>query len=437
VANRTTTDASVTLKFLGHDVDGQSGVEQTMFIGAGQAVTLGDVLGNVFSVLSGYGAIGVSSTAASLNVLGQTSTPGPSGGTFGQSVPAMSGADLVTASTPRSIAAVREDGSFRTNLILANATSSSLTVNVALVDGNGFHLATGSYPLQSLGMTQVTQVVRDLGVTADLQNGQLVLSTATPGGAFAAYASVVDRTTNDPRTLLPAVSSSGGTWFLPSSARSGGQGGSFYTTQLTMANRTATDTSVTLQFLGHDTDGRGGTQQVFNLAAGKAATYADVLGSVFGLSSGYGAIKVSSPAASLNVLGQTSTPGPSGGTFGQSVPASGPADLVTTSAARSIVAVREDASFRTNLILTNTTEAALVVDVKLLSGAGTQLASGRYPLAPLGMTQVTQVVRDLGITADLQNGQLVLSTATPGGAFAAYASVVDRTTNDPRTLLPR
>ena len=236
---------------------------------------------------------------------------------------------------------------------------------------------------------------------------------------------------------ISIAAAGGGTWFLPSSARAAGQGGSFYTTDLTVANRTANDASVTLKFLGHDVDGRGSVEQTVSIGAGQVATFGDVLGNVFGVSSGYGAIQVSSTAVSLNVLGQTSTPGPSGGTFGQSVPASGQADLVTTSAARSIVAVREDASFRTNLILTNATEATLVVDVKLLSGAGTQLSSGSYTLPPLGMTQVTQVVRALGVAADLQNGQLLLSTATPGGAFAAYASVIDRTTNDPRTLLPR
>jgi hypothetical protein len=436
VANRSATDASVTLKFLGHDADGQNGAERTVTIGAGQAVAFDDVLWKQFGISSGYGAIRVSSSAF-LNVLGQTSTPGPSGGTFGQSVPAISDDELIDRSGPRSIAAVREDGRFRTNLILANAYPTPLVVNVALLDGNGLQLATRSYTLQPLGMTQITQVVRDLGVTADVQNAVLLVTTMRQDAAFAAYASVIDKTTNDPRTLLATPSGSGGTWILPSSARAGGQGGAFYTTQLTLASRATMDASVTLQFLGHDVDGRSGMERSVPLAAGKAVMYSDVLGGVFGLSSGYGAIRISSPVASLNVQGQTSTPGPSGGTFGQSVPASAETDLLENGTVRSIVAVREDAKFRTNLVLTNATEANLTVDVKLLSGEGVQLASGSYPLLPLGMKQVTQVVRDLGITADLQNAQILLSTSTPGGRFTAYATVIDRTTNDPRTLLPR
>jgi hypothetical protein len=270
-----------------------------------------------------------------------------------------------------------------------------------------------------------------------VQNAVLLVTTVRRDAAFAAYASVIDRTTNDPRTLLPTLAVPGGAWILPSSARTSGQGGAFYTTRLTVANRSETGATVTLRFLGHDVDGRGGAQKALELAAGKAVTWDDVLGGAFGMSSGYGAIRVSSPNASLNVLGETSTPGTSGGTFGQSVPASAEADLLKAGTTRAVAAVREDARFRTNLILTNATEAPLVVGVTLISGAGATLASGSYTLPPLGMRQVTQVVRDLKVTSDLQNGQLLLSTATAGGSFAAYATVIDRTTNDPRTLLPR
>lgn len=436
VANPTGEDAAVTIKFLGHDDDGRNGAERTVTVGAGKAVAYEDVLGSLFGITSGYGAIRVRS-AAPLVVAGQTGTPGPSGGTFGQSVPAMSDGDLIVGTRPAAIVAVREDAKSRTNLILANASETSHVVGVALRDAGGTQLAAKSYTLPPLGMTQVTQVARDLGVSADVQNGVLVLTTARADAGFAAYASVIDRTTNDPRTLLPEAASEGGSWTLPSSARASGQGGAFYTTRLTLANRTSNDVSVTVKFLGHDADGRGGTEKPVSLAAGKATTWDDVLGGLFGVTSGYGAIRISSPDFPLVVAGETSTPGPAGGTFGQSVPASGPEGLVENGVARSIVGVREDAKFRTNLVLANATESSLVVDVKLVSGDGAQLAAGSWTLSPLGMTQVTQVVRDLGVAAELKNARLLLSTPTPGGRFAAYAATIDRTTNDPRTLLPR
>jgi hypothetical protein len=227
------------------------------------------------------------------------------------------------------------------------------------------------------------------------------------------------------------------TWILPSSAHASGAGGAFYTTDLAVANTSPSDATLTLKFLGHDADGTAGPEKSFTLAAGKSAAYPDVLGSVFGLSSGYGAIQVASSTAALAVSSQTSTPAPAGGTFGQSVPGFGAADLVQAGASRTILGVREDTAFRTNLILTNATASPLDVDVSLVSESGAALATKRYSLPSLGMTQVTRVARDMGVSSDLSGARAVLSTPTGGGAFAAYASVIDATTNDPRTLLPR
>ena len=53
------------------------------------------------------------------------------------------------------------------------------------------------------------------------------------------------------------------------------------------------------------------------------------------------------------------------------------------------------------------------------------------------MTQVGRVIRELGIAVDTASARLVVSTPTVGGSVAAYASVIDNTTNDPRTLLAR
>ena len=100
--------------------------------------------------------------------------------------------------------------------------------------------------------------------------------------------------------------------------------------------------------------------------------------------------------------------------------------------------VRAMLSFRTNLILCGTAEFVSVdVDVSLISPDGATLGTRRYRLPPFGMIQVSRVAREVGATGDLNGARLDLSTATPLGSFAAYASVIDNVTNDPRTLLPQ
>ncbi|MEO6324888.1 MAG: hypothetical protein ABIT01_05580 [Thermoanaerobaculia bacterium] len=447
IANTGSTATTFVVKFLGNNADGRNGAEQGFSIAAGATTTFSDVLGSVFGLTADFGAIRITSASEALRVLAQTSTPG-FGGTFGQSVPAARSEDLITGGSPRSLLAVREDEAFRTNLILANATEESLDVDVTLIGDSGAVLGTAGkrFRLQPLGMTQITRVVRALDVTADVSGARLVLSTPAAGKSFAAYASVIDNVTNDPRTLLPVAPIAGArpapdSWFLPSTARAGGSGGAFYTTDVTVAYTHSISARFTLKFLGNNIDGRGGPEQTFDLGAQKSATYTDVLGSVFQKTADFGAMRVSSqyPASDSNfigVLAQTSTPG-FGGTFGQSVPAATAADLIRVGGPRSVLAIREDAAFRTNLILANTTESTLAVDVQLIAATGEALATKRYTLAPLGMTQVTRVVRDLGIETNVSGARLVLSTVTPGGAFAAYASAIDNVTNDPRTLLPR
>lgn len=225
-------------------------------------------------------------------------------------------------------------------------------------------------------------------------------------------------------------------WLLPSSARAEGEGGAFYTTDLTVVNTGVTEATLFFRFLGHDADGRGGPERTFRLGPGLSVTYADVLGSLFGYGSAWGGIQLRSASPYLVVTSQTSTPG-GGGTFGQSVPLFAETELIRSGAPRTIPAVREDAAFRTNLVLANGTESACAVDVSLVSAAGTVLASRRFDLPPLGMTQVTRVVSELGVPSPVSGARLVLSTPTAGAAFAAYASVIDARTNDPRTLLPR
>ncbi len=432
VSNVGGAEASFTVKFLRNDSDGRNGPEAPFRLSAGKTLSLPDVLGNVFGLAEGYGAILLSSTTASLVMAGQTSTPAQDG-TFGQSVPAFPMNALIDSSAPRSILGVRENEAFRTNLVLANASEVALQVDALLMGSKGEILATKSYSLLPLSMTQVNRVAHNMGLGGNVGGARLVLSTATSGGKFAAYASAIDNVTNDPRTLLPVSSPA---LILPSSARVNGFGGGLWTTDLTISNTGASSANVTLKFLGNNVDGRSGPEAFLTLAAGQTSTYPDILKSLFGLDSGFGAILLKSDATHLLMLGETSTPG-YGGTVGQSVPAATAADEIGEGISKSILGVREDNAFRTNLVLASLTEATMQVDVQLVSADSTVLATRQYRLEPLEMTQVSRVVRDLGVSFDVTGARLVLSTSTAGGSLAAYGTLIDNVTSDPRTLLPQ
>lgn len=306
-----------------------------------------------------------------------------------------------------------------------------------------FAHATANWNLFGMGAFGATSSV-DSG-SAPWGNGSHELSTALNSGTSSHNMPAVDVATPkaaDGSALFAPVwrqiaftVTAEATWILPSSAHAAGAGGAFYTTDLLIANPEALDTTFVLKFLGHDADGRTGTERAFTLGAGRSVTYMDVLGSVFGASNDYGAIQIRSTTSSLLVSSETSTPSASGGTFGQAVPAFAAAELIGI-APRTILGAREDASFRTNLILANATEAGIDVLVRWYDVNGALAASRTATLAPLGMTQMTRVLSTLGVSP-AAGGRLTVASATDGASFAAYAAVIDEATNDPRTLLPR
>ncbi|HSB64455.1 MAG TPA: PA domain-containing protein [Thermoanaerobaculia bacterium] len=447
ITNAGTADATFTLKFLGHDQDGMAGPEVAGTLLAGHTVTYTDVLGSLFGIGSsgGFGAIRINADSNQLRMVSQTSTPPPSGvGTFGQAVTAQSGNDVVTTAAPKVLFPLRQDGAFRTNVVIANTTEAPAHVDLRLFTSAGTSLGSGAYDLAPLEMRQVGEVVKAIGGPgADgTSNAILQVSTPTANARIATYAAVIDQTTNDPRTVLPVTLGTLGantSWLLPSSAHGPGKNNAFYTTDLTIANTDSTPASVTLKFLGHERDGRTGAEAVRTIPGDGSIALSDVLGSVFGVSNDYGSILVTPTTANVKVVSQTSTPPPDGkGTFGQSVPAFGAADFVRLAAPRALVGLREDAAFRTNAVLANATDQPAHVDLTLKSEAGATIGTGSYDLLPYEMRQIGTVITTLG-GPGLQgtaNAALWVSTTTTGARIATYAAVIDNITNDPRTILP-
>ena len=85
---------------------------------------------------------------------------------------------------------------------------------------------------------------------------------------------------------------------------------------------------------------------------------------------------------------------------------------------------------RTNLGLVNATGLTISVEVKLCKGDGSGLGSQTYTLPPYGFRQINEIFRTV-TNQDVADGYAVLRTTTSGGAFFAYASVIDSRSGDP------
>lgn len=223
-----------------------------------------------------------------------------------------------------------------------------------------------------------------------------------------------------------------GTWLLTSSARVQG-GGAFWKTDLSIRNKGTSAASVIVKFLGNSGDGRGGPERSVSIPAGQTVTWRDVLSSLFGLTNDYGPILVRASTSDLAILGQTWTAG-GAGTYGQSVPVLSTDELIG-STPKSILGVRQDTFFRTNLMLANANETTTAVTVQLVSTAGAVLKTLNASLGPLSRAQYN-VGEHFGYT-NLSDAAFVISSPTAGARVGAYASVIDAGTADPRTLLPR
>ena len=272
--NSGTETASVNIKFLGHEDTGASGPEQLYSIPAKATRTIPDVLSTAFGKTKDWGPILIRSSVSTLSVQGQTWAASPTGGAYGQSVPALGEAEMLGA-TPKGIAGVRQDESFRTNLVLANASDAPANVDVALLLPDGTTSASRSVHLGAYGFLQLN-VLNDLGV-ANIAGGSFLLACTTAGGRIAAYASVIDAVTADPRTILmtrdetaaAALNAGPGTpgaWLLPSSARTSGVN-AFWTTDLVLMNTSLEAASVNVKFLGHQGTGASGPEQGYSIPA--------------------------------------------------------------------------------------------------------------------------------------------------------------------------
>jgi hypothetical protein len=217
---------------------------------------------------------------------------------------------------------------------------------------------------------------------------------------------------------------------VPAVAHGAGAGGTFWTSDLAVANPGSAPASYRLELLAGDAS----TAADFDLGPGQARRHEDVLASVFAFT-GTAAIRVVPTAGAVAVASRTFTPG-GGGTFGQGVPAL-PESAVAVEGERVVLAgLSESAAYRTNLGLLNLGDGEIPVTVDLYRGDGSLAGSLTRTVRSRSLLVTSRAFAAAG-AVEVASGYAVVSSDAPGARLLVWASVVDNGSGDPALVVGR
>jgi hypothetical protein len=345
-------------------------------------------------------------------------------GSLGQAAAGFASSEDPLAS--RFVTGLARNESFRTNVGAVNDSTEFESFQVVLRASDGE--VVGASHVIGLAAGRQTQVA--LGDLFPLAAGRGLTAEIRPvAGSSApfAYAAVVDNFSGDPTfyaaaTPAPSV-------YLPGIARVTGYGSTFFSTDLSIANVGDETATVEVTFLEHDRDNNRAPSRVLTLAARETRHIDDALGTLFGLSETYGALAIEGEDTDRIVVAERiSTPSGSGaGTVGQQVDALPDSGFFSSG---SILGLRQDAAFRSNVGLFNPEPFTAAVTLDLRRAGGESIGNAIVLVPPLGYVQRNLAILFPG--APIAEGEvLTLSVDSPELDVFAFAAVIDNVSQDP------
>lgn len=313
----------------------------------------------------------------------------------------------------------------RTNLSLF-APFEAATAVVALLAPDGGAAGSRTVSLAPLERLQLDDLLAGLPPPARI-------AVTIVSGRVQAYATVIDNAaTNDPFRSPPLLRPLAASRFtIPAVASAPGKNGARFTSDLYLAAPSATSTAaipVTLTYV--PSSGGAPLFAAASLSPGAARVFEDVVASFFpGALPGAGALLLEAgPAIQAFAVTRADSPA---GPASQDLPAVREGDEITPSTPAVFAGLAESASARSNLVLTNRGEAA-VIDLTLVAEDGPR---GTLEVS-LGAGEVRQLNSVLAFFggAPVEAGALLV--APRSGRVVATAVRIDNLTNDPAGLAP-
>jgi hypothetical protein len=238
--------------------------------------------------------------------------------------------------------------------------------------------------------------------------------------------------------LVSATGTADNELFVGTGAHKVGFNNVNWRTDLEIQNPGPGNATYVLALLIRDADNSSPAFQAqFTLDWGRTVRYTDVLATVFGLSDGAAALRVTPMKGTIIVNSRTYNQLPSG-TYGQFVPAIPRSEAIAWGQDARLIGLSHDpslaAGYRTNIGLVNLSPAPITVEVDFYLGAGGFLGTLSYDLLPFEFIQTDKAFEK--VTQDrVDDGYVSVKTTTGGAKFLAYASVIDNITGDP-TYVP-
>jgi hypothetical protein len=299
-----------------------------------------------------------------------------------------------------------------------------VSVELLVRDGGGSVKGRVTVDLVPFESRQVNDVHRSAAVTAT--SGDLFeLRVLSGSGRVVTWATAVDNGSND--GLLVTASHAHRDVYLPAAARSAGRFGSFFRTDLKLANPSPSPVNVGVSYFPSTGDGL--FRLILSLGAWETRHFEDVLPSLLGLPEN------SAGALRFTVLGDAPGIVASSRTYAEDSSKSYGLAISVLEDSGAVAGERialtflsSSAGTRTNLGFLETLGIATRVRVALFDVAGERLAVRELVLSRFEAVQWNDVFKEMGAPPQEQASALV--EVLDGGAVIAHAIRVDNRTND-------
>ncbi len=221
------------------------------------------------------------------------------------------------------------------------------------------------------------------------------------------------------------------TVYIPASANAEGVNNTRWRTDLQVKPRGSAPAAFTVELLESNADNTDPLNVEHVLAAGESLRLGNALDTEFGYT-GTAALRITATDGEIVATSRTYNDDPAG-TYGQTVPALGTDEAFGFGHDAALILLSRSpdqaAGFRTNIGFINLSSSQTPMKVDLFRADGTPLGSLTRSLGPFGHRQINDAFHAVGAD-NVDDGYALVRTTAPGGAFIAYASVVDNATGD-------